>query len=143
MSFSDLFDSEFKQRNKGHFSAIVRVALADGKSTSEEKAFLDKLAIHLEIIPSEYEEIIANPLKYPINPPYLHVERLERLYDLGRIVHVDHHLGDIQEKMLVKFGLALGFTPGNVNYIVDKALALIDKKVDLDTFIYEMKNMNK
>ena len=143
MSISDLFDSEFKQRNKGHFSAIVRVALADGKSTSEEKAFLDKLAIHLEIIPSEYEEIIANPLKYPINPPYLHVERLERLYDLGRIVHVDHHLGDIQEKMLVKFGLALGFTPGNVNYIVDKALALIDKKVDLDTFIYEMKNMNK
>ena len=31
MSFSDLFDSEFKTRNKGHFSAIVRVALADGK----------------------------------------------------------------------------------------------------------------
>jgi uncharacterized tellurite resistance protein B-like protein len=143
MSFSDLFDSEFKQRNKGHFSAIVRVALADGKSTPEEKAFLDKLAINLEIIPSEYEEIIANPLKYPINPPYLHVERLERLYDLAKIVHIDHHLGDIQEKMLVKFGLALGFTPGNVNYIVDKALALIDKKVDLDTFIYEMKNMNK
>ncbi len=31
MSFSDLFDSEFKQRNKGHFSAIVRVAYADGE----------------------------------------------------------------------------------------------------------------
>ena len=30
MSISDLFDSEFKSRNKGHFSAIVRVALADG-----------------------------------------------------------------------------------------------------------------
>ncbi|HRN44626.1 MAG TPA: TerB family tellurite resistance protein, partial [Flavobacterium sp.] len=29
MSFSDLFDSEFKQRNKSHFSAIVRVALTD------------------------------------------------------------------------------------------------------------------
>jgi hypothetical protein len=143
MSFSDLFDSEFKQRNKGHFSAIVRVALTDGKASPQEKAFLDKLATYLEIIPSEYEEIIANPLKYPINPPYLHVERLERLYDLARIVHIDHHLGDKQEKMLVKFGLALGFTPGNVNYIVDKALTLVDKKVDLDTFIYEMKNMNK
>nr|WP_315166169.1 TerB family tellurite resistance protein [uncultured Flavobacterium sp.] len=143
MSFSDLFDSEFKQRNKGHFSAIVRVALADGKSTPEEKAFLDKLATNLEIIPSEYEEILENPLKYPINPPYLHVERLERLYDLARIVHIDHHLGDKREKMLLKFGLALGFTPGNVNYIVNKALTLVDKKVDLDTFIYEMKNMNK
>jgi hypothetical protein len=71
------------------------------------------------------------------------VERLERLYDLARIVHIDHHLGDKREKMLLKFGLALGFTPGNVNYIVNKALTLVDKKVDLDTFIYEMKNMNK
>ena len=143
MSFSELFDSEFKQRNQGHFSATARVALADGKSTPEEKAFLDKLAINLEISPSEYEEILENPLKYPINPPYLYVERLERLYDLARIVHIDHHLGDKQERLLVKFGLALGFTPGNVNYIVNKALTLIDKKVDSDTFVYEMKNMNK
>jgi hypothetical protein len=40
-------------------------------------------------------------------------------------------------------GLALGFTPGNVNYIVRKALSLVDKKVDLDTFVFEMENMNK
>ena len=73
----------------------------------------------------------------------MYVERLERLYDLARIVHIDHHLGDKQERLLVKFGLALGFTPGNVNYIVNKALTLIDKKVDSDTFVYEMKNMNK
>jgi hypothetical protein len=30
-----------------------------------------------------------------------------------------------------------------VGYIVNKALTLLDKKVDLDTFIFEMKNMNK
>jgi len=143
MSIADLFDSEFKSRNKGHFSAIVRVAIADGVSTPEEKAFLDKLALHLEISLTEYQEILENPLKYPINPPYLYVERLERLYDLTRMVNSDHRLGDKQDRLLRKFGLALGFTPGNVNYIVDKALLLVDKKVDLDTFIYEMKNMNK
>ena len=143
MSFSDLFDSEFKSRNKGHFSAIVRVAIADGKVTSEEKAFLDKLAGKLEISAAEYEEISENPLKYPINPPYSYAQRLERLYDLARMVHVDHHLGDKQDILLRKFGLALGFTPGNVNYIIDKALSLIDQKVDLDTFTYEMQHMNK
>ncbi|KAB1156153.1 tellurite resistance TerB family protein [Flavobacterium luteum] len=143
MSIADLFDSEFKNRNKGHFSAIVRVALADGLSTAEEKAFLDKLALHLEISPKEYEEILENPLKYPINPPYLYVERLERLYDLARMVNSDHQLGDKQELLLRKFGIALGFTPGNINYIINKALLLVDKKVDLDTFIFEMKNMNK
>lgn len=143
MPISDLFNNEFNQRNRGHFSAIVRVALADGKVSPEEQAFLDKLAVHLEISEPEYEDILENPLKYPINPPYLHTQRLERLYDLSRMVYVDHQLGDKQDSLLRKLGLALGFTPGNVNYIVDKAMTLIDRKVDLDTFIYEMQNMNR
>ena len=138
MSFSDLFDSEFKQRNKGHFSAIVRVALADGKFAPEEKAFLDKLASRLEISPAEYAEILENPLKYPINPPYLREQRVERLFDLARMVHVDHHLGDAQDLLLRKIGLALGFTPENVDYIIEKAMILVDEKVDLDTFVSEM-----
>ncbi|PWB20037.1 TerB family tellurite resistance protein [Flavobacterium sp. HTF] len=143
MSFSELFDNEFKQRNKGHFSAIVRVAFADGKINEEEQAFLDKLAARLEISEEEYKEILSDPWKHPINPPYLYAQRVERLYDLARMVHIDHHLGDQQEVMLKRMGLALGFTPGNVDYIVSKALSLIDKKVDLDTFSFEMENMNK
>jgi uncharacterized tellurite resistance protein B-like protein len=143
MSISDLFDSEFKTRNKGHFSAIVRVAITDGNVSAEEKHFLEKLAITLEISKEEFEEILENPLKYPINPPYLYVQRLERLYDLARMVRVDHQLGDKQDTLLRKFAIALGFTPSNVNYIVDKALSLVDKKVDADTFVYEMQNMNK
>ena len=143
MSFSDLFDSEFKQRNKGHFASIVRVALTDGKFSPEEKAFLDKLAPRLEISTQEYEEILENPSNYPINPPYLHEQRLERLYDLARIVHVDHHLGDQQEMLLRKIGAALGFNIDNVDYIINKALKLVDKEVDYDTFITEMTNMHK
>ena len=143
MSFSDLFDSEFKTRNKGHFSAIVRVAMADGVLAPEEKLFLDKLATKLDINPEEYDEILADPLKYPINPPSMHAQRLERLYDLARMVHVDHHLGDKQDIMLRRFAVALGFTPGNADYIVDKALKLVDDKTDLETFIYEMTHMNQ
>jgi len=143
MSFSDLFDSEFKNRNKGHFSAIVRVAIVDGDLSKEEKEFLDKLAVRLEISAAEYQEILENPMKYPINPPYLHTQRLERLYDLSRMVYADQILGPKQKEILTKFTLALGFTPGNVAYIVDKALSLLMMNVDLDTFIYEMTNMNK
>jgi len=143
MSISDLFSSEFNQRARGNFSAIVRVAYADGDISVQEKKFLDKLALDLEISDTEYKEILKDPSKYPINAPYLYIERLEALYNLARIVHKDHHLGDKQERLMVKFGLALGFTPGNVQYIVDKALKLVDKSVDLDTFIYEMKNMYK
>ncbi len=143
MSISDLFDNGFKARNKGHFSAIVRVAMENGNLSKEERIFLDKLAIQLEISPDEYVEILENPLKYPINPPYLHTQRLERLYDLSRMVYADHVLGEKQKEILHRFVLALGFTPGNANYIVDKALSLLVFGVDLDTFIFEMQNMNK
>jgi len=143
MSFSDLFDSGFKNRNKGHFSAIVRVAMENGHLSEEEHAFLDKLANRLEISPEEYAEILENPLKYPINPPYLYTQRLERLYDLSRMVYADHVLGPKQKDILSRFALALGFTPSNVHYIVDKALSLLVLEVDLDTFVYEMQHMNK
>ena len=143
MSISDLFDSGFKNRNKGHFSAIVRVALSDGDITVEEREIIDKLAKNLEISKDEYDEIMENPMKYPINPPYLYIHRLERLYDLARMVYADHVLGPKQKEILTKFALALGFTPGNVNYIVDKALSLLILNVDLDTFLFEMQHMNK
>lgn len=143
MSFSDLFDSEFKQRNKGHFSAIVRVALVDGNISAEEKNFLDKLSRNLDISELEYTEILENPLKYPINAPYLHIERVERLFDLARMVHIDHHLGDKQDVLLRKISLALGFAPDNINTIVDKAFALVEQKVDSDTFIAEMEHISK
>ena len=59
------------------------------------------------------------------------------------MVQVDHHLGDQQELLLKKICVALGFNVDNVDYIVDKSLKLTDKKVDLDTFLFEMQNMNK
>lgn len=143
MSISDLFDSGFRQRNKGHFSAIVRVALTDGSVSEQEKKFLDHLAQELEISEEEYQEILENPLKYPINPPLLYNRRLERLYDLSRMVQADSVLGERKIKLLKKFALRLGFTPGNADYIVDKALKLVELGVDLDEFTFEIKNMNK
>ena len=143
MSISDLFDSGFRERNKGHFSAIVRVALTDGSVSEQEKKFLDHLAQELEISEEEYQEILENPMKYPINPPLLYNRRLERLYDLSRMVYADPNLGERKIKLLKKFALRLGFTPGNADYIVDKALKLVELGVDLDEFTFEIKNMNK
>ena len=52
-------------------------------------------------------------------------------------------IGEKEHELLKKFALALGFTAGNVGYIVDKALKLVDMNVDLDTFTYEMQHMNR
>lgn len=143
MSFLDLFDSGFKQRNEDHFAAIVRVAMDDGIITDEEKAFLDRLARNLDISDDEYKIILKDYKSHPINPPTSYDRRLERLYDLARMVYVDHIKGDHEEIVLRKIAVGLGFSTDNVKYVVDKALTLVNNGVDLDTFTEEIKHMNR
>ncbi len=143
MSIAELFDNELKLKMKGRFSAVVRVLFADGIIDPKEKSFLDSLAIKLEISNEEYQEILSNPMKFELNPPYLHEERIENLYHLARVVHHDQHLGDREEIILQKLALSLGFSVANVNYIVNKALILIGKQVDSDTFILEIQNIHR
>ncbi|MTG96689.1 MULTISPECIES: TerB family tellurite resistance protein [Myroides] len=142
MAYSDLFDTGFKDRNRGHFASIVRVAFANGNFSIEEKKFIDQLADRLEISEDDYIKILENPEKFPVNPPYLEIHRIERLYDLARMVYVDHVLGKKQKDILKKFAVALGFTT-EVDYLVDKALSLLVLDVDLETFIYEIKSLKR
>lgn len=143
MSILDLFDSGFQERNRDHFAAIVRVAMSDGVITDEEKAFLDRLARNLGISDADYKEILKDYMAHPVNPPIDYTRRLERLYDLARMVYADDHLGERQAPILERLGIGLGFSPDNVSYVVDKALKLVDNGVDVDDFIDAIKNMNR
>jgi hypothetical protein len=54
----------------------------------------------LEISPAEYEEILES-FKISYKPPYLHEQKLERLFDLARMVQIIILV--IQELLLRKF----------------------------------------
>lgn len=144
MSIKDLYTSGFVSRNQGHFAAIVRVALSDGEITVDEEQFLKRLASKLNIGEVAYGEILETPTNYPINPPTTYNRRLERLFDLVRIVYVDLTVEAKQIAMLERIGVGLGFAPANVEFIIRKALQLIGEGVnDVDTFSEEIKNMNR
>lgn len=143
MSFSDLFESGFKKRNEDHFAAIVRVAMSDGIINDAEKAFLDRLATGLDITEQEYKDILKDYKSHPINAPHSYDNRLERLYDLARMIWADHIEGPDQVVLLEKLCIGLGFNPDNVKYIADKALTLVHYEVELDEFIDRMKKMNQ
>jgi hypothetical protein len=143
MSFSDLFDSGFSKRNQDHFASIVRVAMSDGIITDNEKAFLDRLATRLDITDTDYKAILKDYKSHPVNPPTSYDMRLERLYDLSRMVWADDIEGPNQHWLLEKLCVGLGFNSANVKYIADKALSLAHDKVDLDTFIAGIKSMNE
>lgn len=144
MLYQDIYDSGFKDRNRGHFAAIARVAYNDGVYTPKEREFIDALANKLDISEEDYKAILKDPNGYPVNPPYLQEQRIERLYDLARMVFINHILGPDQKSTLRKFTSALGFS-GNIQLITDKALSLLvmeynleDFKVEMDHFIKEI-----
>jgi len=143
MSIADFFDSGFQKRNQDHFAAIVRVAMSDGIITEDEQAFLDRLARKLDISEGDYKEILRDYQSHPVNPPSSYDRRLERLYDLSRMVFADDELGERQTVMLERLCIGLGFSTANVKYVVDKALKLVHAGVDEDNFIDEIKNMNR
>ena len=139
MSYSGIFSGNFKTRNRDHFAAIVRVALSDNIITEKEQKFINRLAILLEIDQSEVDQIIKNPESYPINPPSNEQRRLERLYDLSRIVVADDIADEDEIELLKKFILALGFPSGEVDLITKKAIKLVQNDTEEDEFISSFK----
>ena len=135
MSFSDLYTSGFKSRNRDHFAAIVRIALADGIISSEEEAFINRTAINLEIDENEVEEIKNNIDAYHINPPATEQRRLERLYDLTRMVLADHITDSAEEKLMHRLIIGLGFPTADAEQIVEKSIVEINKGSDEEAFV--------
>ena len=143
MSISDIYDNEFRKRNKDHFAAIVRIAMSDDVITEGDQKFLYRLANNLNISMDDYKKIMKDYATHPINPPVSYDHRLERLYDLARMVMADKIRSKNQVKLLRKFCVGLGFHAVNVKYIAKKALDLVKRGDDLDDFIYGIKNMNQ
>ncbi|MEK9604023.1 MAG: TerB family tellurite resistance protein [Flavobacteriaceae bacterium] len=135
MDLSQLYSPGFKNRNKAHFAAIVNLALADDHISDEEKAFIDRLAIYLEIETDEVAEIMKAPEKYKGAPPVDKNSRLERLYDLSRMVFADNIADENEKKLLNKLVIGLGFEADNSQKVVEKALEMVAKGIDVDDFI--------
>ena len=135
MSYSDLYTPGFKLRNRDHLAAIVRIALADGVISEEEKAFIDRLAIHLEIEDEEKSSILENSNQHPINPPTTKQGRLERLYDLARMVLADHIADEAEKQLMKRMVVGLGFPTDQIESLIDNAFTLIKDGSDQDDFV--------
>ena len=135
MSFSDLYTPGFKSRNRDHFAAIIRIAQADGIISKEEESFINRTAVNLEIEDSEVIKIKANIDSYPINPPATELSRLERLYDLSRMVFADNIADESEKNLLKRLVIGLGFTVDKVDQVIEKSFLEISKGSDEEEFI--------
>ena len=134
MDFSQLYTSGFKKRNRAHFAAIVNLALADDHISDEEKAFIDRLAIYLEIDPDMVKKVMESPEQYKADPPSDKNSRLERLYDLSKMIFADN-IADDNEKIIGEMVIGLGFEADKANQVVETALDMVANGIDQDDFV--------
>ena len=140
MSFTDLYGNSEHRKNLAHFASIASLAAIDGEVGQEEKLLLDSFAHKLDITEEEYKEVMKKENKYPIDPPTSAEKRLERLYDLFRIVFVDHAIDDEELTLIKKYAIGLGFSQESSEKLIKKSIAIFSGKIDFEDYQYLVKH---
>jgi len=139
MPILDLYEHSEKRRNLAHFAAIASLAAIDGIINPKEQKVLDRFAVKLDISGAEYREVMKKENKYPIEAPYTSEKRLERIYDLFKIIYADHDIDEGEYRMIKKYALALGYSPAKAERIIKRSIILFRGKFDFEDYLYVMK----
>ncbi|HAI39375.1 MAG TPA: hypothetical protein DCM40_15325, partial [Maribacter sp.] len=134
-----LYTSGEHRRNLAHFAALATLASVDGEISTEERKMLDRFATKLDITKSEYEEVFKKENKYPIDSTPDSEKRLERLYDLFRIVYSDHEIDDEERILIKKYAIGLGFTGDKADKVIERSVAIFGGKIDFEDYLYLLK----
>jgi hypothetical protein len=79
---------------------------------------------------------MKSPSNYPINPPTSASIRLERLYDLFKIIYVDHNIDAPELKLINRYATGLGFSEDKADEIIAKSIQIFGGKIDCEDYEY-------
>ena len=143
MSISDLYMGIGLKRNISHFANMVKVAVSDNVITREEMELLEKIAKKFNIDKDKFKEILKNPDKIPTIAYLDCEERIERLYDLLKMISADHKTAKSEVSTLRKIVTGLAFPIHNIDTIVNCAIEIDMDKTNLDSFKKKILKANK
>ena len=136
MAILDLYESSEHRNNIAHFAAIVNLATVDGTLNVQEENIIKRFANKLDISQEEYKLILKNPANYQISPSNSAEERLERIYDLFKIIYADNHIDDPERKLVLKYAIALGYSNEKAQQIIQKSIRLFGGELDFEEYQY-------
>ena len=143
MGISDLYMSIGLKRNISHFANMVKVAKSDNIITPHELELLKKIARAYSISEKKFQQILKEPEIVPTIAYLDYEERIERFYDLLKMVSIDHKPATKEVSVLRRIATGLAFPLHNVDIIVDTAIQIDIENCDIDTFKTEILKANK
>ena len=111
------------------------MAAVDGEINPKEKAVLDRFANKLNITAEEYKEVMKKTNKYPIEPQNDAEKRLERLYDLFKMIFADHDVDDEEMVLLKKYAIGIGFPLEKVDKLIEVSVAIFSGRIPFDDYV--------
>ena len=126
-TIAEQFESGAKKASKGHFNNLIMLARVDGKIDIEEKGLLGRIANRLSLTQDQVQEILDHPENYPMIPPSSKEERFERFIQFVQMMLVDGHVVPSEEKLIGKYGIALGFKDEDIQNHEAKIVKLLQE----------------
>ena len=139
MSILDLYNHSEKRRNLAHFASMATLAAVDGEINAKELKVIDSFARKLDITEADYKEVMKKSNKYPIDPSNSKVQRLERLFDLFKIIFADNEIDEEEMVLLKKYAIGLGYSIKKADAIIEKSIAIFRGRIDFEDYLYLIK----
>jgi uncharacterized tellurite resistance protein B-like protein len=138
MSILQAFEHGKQHSNIAHFAAMARMAAADGIVNKEEEELLLKMAEKLDIGEHMQAEILKDPSRFPLEPMFSRVERLERLHDLFRLIYIDHDIDDGEISLIKRYAVGLGCNARKADQVIRKSMEIFGGQISLDDYLLLM-----
>lgn len=137
-TIAQLFESGKKSSDKGHFSNLVMLARVDGVVDETETKLLNRMAKRLSLTDEQVKEIVENENSYPTIPPFSREDRYERFIQFIQMVCVDGIVDPAEEKLVSKYGTALGMIENDLNKVYPIILEKVKEGVSRGDILDEL-----
>lgn len=134
MSFVDLYSHSEHRKNLAHFAAIATLAAVDGHINQAELVVLNRFSNKLGISEQEYAEVMKKENKYPIDPASSAQARLERLYDLFKIVFADHTIDEEEAALVLKYAIGLGYSETDAQKLIKRSTEIFTGRFSFEEY---------
>ena len=136
MSVQDLYSSNSANNNLAHFASIASLAAVDGHIDDAEMKLLERFAQRLQISDADFKVVMKRENKYPIPHQVSFEKRLERFFDLVRMVFIDGAIDNDEKVLLTRYAIGLGFSAEKADEIIKRSTDIFTGKIDFEDYLY-------
>lgn len=134
MSIEQLYPSASSENNENLYLSLARIAQVDGKVSEQEQALLNRVATRMGWNDAEQALLLERANTAVVAPVIDAEERLERMYALLRMGHIDGSISEAEQSLLQRYAIALGFPAQGIEQQLKHWCSLFNGQISLADF---------